>query len=261
MAYSSLQRVSSVVNSFVRAKSNGVYNKANGIGCFRLWKIAKLGKVVEEVAFERPTRWGEIPVKHLFQKHAKKSSKLAVLFPGREYPQSAPLMWYAAKSAFSAGYDVLGIEYGYQANRTDLRMDDLDVLVSEAIDAMDQVMPDSYREVTFIGKSLGTMVQASVAQKISFSVGSHVFLTPLKPVIPFIQETQRSLVIVGDCDPLFEATDIPHIANRSNVDVSVIAGANHALETEDVSESIRILGQTATLCEDFLRNAKDGNGG
>ncbi|KUO96463.1 alpha/beta family hydrolase [Ferroacidibacillus organovorans] len=211
------------------------------------------------MAYERPTRFGAIPVKQRFQKQPAKSSQLAVLFPGREYPLDAPLMWYAAKAAFSAGYDVLGIEYGYQANRTDLRMGDFDVLVSEALDAIDQLLTDSYREVTFIGKSLGTMVQSRVAQQVSFYVGSHVFLTPVKPIIPFIQDAQRSMVVVGDCDPIFEATDIAQILNRPNVDVTVIPGANHALETEDAGASIRILGQTITLCERFLANQNKGN--
>ncbi|KPV42231.1 alpha/beta hydrolase [Alicyclobacillus ferrooxydans] len=198
-----------------------------------------------------PTKWGTQHASYPYVTHSSDSSKLAVLFPGRNYPLDAPLLWYAKKAAYAAGCDVLGVEYGYQANRADLVMEDLDTLVSEVVDALATHVSRQYQSVTFIGKSIGTVVLAKVLSKVHFSVRNQVFLTPLRPVIPAIQSAERSLVIVGDRDPAFTASDVNEIRPSANAAIHVIPGADHSLEVEDVGQSLDILKRVALLCTDF----------
>ena len=202
---------------------------------------------------EVPTRWGALPARYNHLTHPTGSVTLAVLFPGRNYTLDAPLMWYSARAAFEAGCDVVGVEYGYQANRTELDIDELAYLFEEAAEALNNIMTGQYSNVVFIGKSIGTIVQTEILTKVSFPVLNHVFLTPLRPIIPAIRESHRSLVVVGGSDTAFGESDIAQIDNLPNVRVSVVPGADHQLETKDHRDSIDILKQVTALCRDFCR--------
>jgi hypothetical protein len=210
------------------------------------------GDFVSEI--EVPTRWGVLPAKYQDLTHRTGSSHLAILFPGRNYTIDAPVMWYSARAAFDAGCDVLGVEYGYQANRTELDSNDLDYLVDEVAGALNNLMRDQYSNVVFIGKSIGTIVQTEVLQKVAFPVRNHVFLTPLKDIIPVIRASKNALVLVGDHDKAFGRSDIAQITDLSNVKLRVFPGANHELENNDYRDSIDILKQIASSCEDFCRS-------
>lgn len=202
------------------------------------------------------TEWGNLPAQYKYERHAGGAKTLAVLFPGRGYSLDAPIMWYAAKAAYGAGCDVLGIEYGYQANRVSFEMEGFERLVSEAVSALETVLTDSaYSDFVFIGKSLGTRVQSEVAKKAQLSVSRHVFLTPLQPVISSILASDRALVIVGDNDPAFTPEDVAAVRESAGVTVHIMAAADHSLETPDMLASIGILQTTAQLCQAFCQPA------
>ncbi|WDL95692.1 alpha/beta family hydrolase [Alicyclobacillus sp. ALC3] len=201
------------------------------------------------------TRWGTIPARYQYLQQTTPSSKLAVVFPGAAYNLDAPLMWYAARAAFQAGCDVIGVEYGYQANRTDFDADDLGHLVDEVTGALENEARERYSAIVFIGKSLGTVVQTEVSRKVSLPVRNHVFLTPVRRVVSFIRQSENALVVVGDADPLFGASEIAQISNSATVQLHVIAGGDHALETEDYSDSIDVLKKVAILCNEFCSNS------
>lgn len=203
---------------------------------------------------ETPTRWGRHPAKYSYLEHSTKSSKLAVLFPGMAYPLDAPLMWYATRAAFDAGCDVLGVEYGYQANRAELDMDDLDYLIEETAGALNRMLSVQYSQMVFIGKSLGTVVQTEILRELSSPVRNHVFLTPLKRTIPGMLRSENALVVVGDGDGAFKAEDVGEIAGASNIKLAVIPGANHGLEVDNFRVSLDILKDVSVLCGDFCRD-------
>lgn len=210
-------------------------------------------KVVPSLStLESVTRWGDIPVKHRYATHPKGATKLAVLFPGMGYTLDAPLMWYSERASFDAGCDVLSLEYGYQTNRKPFHPEDLHNLVEEAVAAVSQIVRGQYSSIVFIGKSLGTIVQAEVAQRMEASVSNHIFLTPLKRTIPFIQQSQRALVVVGDNDSAFSASEVSQISHISKVELVVIPKADHGLEVDDdIPGSIDVLKHVSSLCRDF----------
>ncbi|OFW81479.1 MAG: hypothetical protein A2201_04690 [Alicyclobacillus sp. RIFOXYA1_FULL_53_8] len=206
----------------------------------------------EHSTLEMTTRWGE-SARFTYLKHSQGSDKLAVVFPGLTYKLDAPLMWYATKAAFAAGCDVLGIEYGFQANRSSIEPRDISDVADEVAVSLEQffhVTP--YQQRVFIAKSLGTTISDLVLQQLTLPVRNHVYLTPLPQTIPFMQEAENILVVVGDQDELFDSSDIAQISNRTNVRLHVIPQANHLLEVdEDYNLSLKILRQVTTLCGDF----------
>jgi len=206
----------------------------------------------EHSRLEMTTRWGK-SARFTYLKHSEGSEKLAVLFPGQAYNLDAPLMWYAAKSAFAAGCDVLGVEYGFQANRSSIEQGDIPDVSAEVADSLEQffhVTP--YQQQVFIAKSLGTAISDLALQQLTLPVRNHVYLTPLRQTIPFMQKAENILVVVGDQDDLFDAADVAQIADHANVRLHLIPQANHLLEVEeDYNLSLKILQQVTTLCGTF----------
>ena len=202
---------------------------------------------------EVPTRFGGQPALYVVREHAPRASRLAIVFPGHAYPLAAPLLHYVAEASYAAGVDVIGVEYGYQANRRDLGPDGVAGVVEEVSAALSALHLAPYEDIVFIGKSIGTVVQTEVAQGIGRPIPHQVFLTPLRRVLSAIRETPHALVIVGDRDEAFGLSDIEQLADAEGVRVHVVPHGDHSLETGDYRESIEVLKTVATLCEDFVR--------
>ena len=200
---------------------------------------------------EAATHWGS-PSPYTLARHTTASSRLAVLFPGQAYPVDAPLLYYAGRAAFENGCDVLGIEYGYVTNRKSLEAQDFAALVSEVFAGIGGVLAEPYSSIVFIAKSLGTAVASEVATLSPTPVDNHVFLTPVRRTIPFLQDAKRALVIVGDRDPLFGSEDVAQLAPFSNVRTHVEQGADHSLYVEgDHMKSLQVLKDATGLCAQF----------
>ncbi|WP_372633691.1 alpha/beta hydrolase [Cohnella sp.] len=165
------------------------------------------------------------------------NDRLAVLFPGRNYPCELPLLYYAGNAALQHGFDLLILEYGYQAARTQLHLSDLPKVIDESFESVLSVY-EKHDQIIFISKSLGTLVAGEVHQKLQAQV-DHLFLTPLADTIPFIQAT-NGIVIYGENDPLFGPKEVEQIKDRSRT--IVIPNADHGLETGNVKENLINLG-------------------
>ncbi|MHB1630055.1 MAG: alpha/beta fold hydrolase [Bacilli bacterium] len=207
---------------------------------------------IEYSNHEVQSRWGR-PARYAFAKRAGGSEALAILLPGQGYSLDAPLLHYAKLGALEAGCDVLGVEYGFQSNRSAIAPHDFSAVVDEVSDALERLVPqDRYRRCVLVGKSMGTAILCEVSGRLTFPVKNHVFLTPLRSAVSFIRQTENALVIVGDRDPFFFAADVEQISGVSNVALEVVAGGDHSLEIEgDMTASLHSLHRVAHLCKTF----------
>lgn len=182
-----------------------------------------------------PSVWGtELKQKHFTVQEG--NNKLVILFPGWNYPCELPLLYYAGNAALQQKYDVLNLEYGYQAARTNLDKKDLPIVIDECCESINRIITN-YDQVIFISKSLGTIIAGEVHRRLLFNV-YHVFLTPLAGTIPFIN-TSDGIVIYGGNDPSFTKDNAAQIEERQKT--IEIPGANHGLETGNVEENLSIL--------------------
>lgn len=205
---------------------------------------------VEESRFDVPSRWGR-PATYVHRRLAGGGGRLALILPGYGYTLEAPVLHYAARAALAAGCDVLGVEYGFQANRGAMPREEVPLAVAEIMGALDSFLADhAYAGLIPIAKSIGTLVAVQLAASASLPPpASAVFLTPLRPTIPYMRQALRMTVVVGDRDNLFGPEDIAQIAGLPNIDLHVMAGADHVLEVaDDVDGSLAILGATAAAC-------------
>lgn len=196
-----------------------------------------------------PSYWGiELKQKYIqFQEH---NSKLVVLFPGKNYPCELPLLYYAGSAALKSGYDLLSLEYGYQAARTSFEISDLHKVIEESEESINQII-HNYKQIIFISKSLGTVVAGEINKNLKKTI-KHIYLTPLKDTLPFINSTD-SIVIYGGKDEVFSkemAEQIELTDTRKKIE---IANANHGLETNNIEENLSILRLLVNTYMEFLR--------
>lgn len=195
-----------------------------------------------------PSYW-KTEMKQKYIQLYEENSKLVVLFPGKNYPCDKPILHYAGASALQSGFDLLVLEYGYQAARTDLDVNELQRVIEESHESVQRII-SKYNQVVFISKSIGTIVAGEVHGKLEIPI-KHVFLTPIKDTIHYINKF-NGLVVYGTKDEVFNK----ELANQINIDkdrkVIEIPNANHGLETNNVEESIEILSKLVRIYMEFL---------
>ncbi|MGE7823285.1 alpha/beta hydrolase [Paenibacillus sp. NPDC093718] len=195
-----------------------------------------------------PSYW-KTEMKQKYIQLYEKNSKLVVLFPGKNYPCDKPSLHFAGTSALQSGFDLMVLEYGYQAARTNLDVNDLQRVIDESRESVQRII-GKYKQVVFISKSLGTIVAGEVHGKLGIPI-KHLFLTPIKDTIHYINKF-NGLVVYGTEDEVFNK----ELANQINIDkvreVIEIPNANHAFETNKVEESIEILRKLVRIYMEFL---------
>lgn len=177
------------------------------------------------------------------------NDRLVVLFPGKNYPCDKPILHFAGTSAIQSGYDLMVLEYGYQAARENLDMSELHRVIEESHESVQRII-SKYEQVIFISKSLGTIVAGEVHEKLDIPI-RHLFLTPIKDTIPYINKF-NGLVVYGTKDEVFNDQLAKHINIDEVREVIEIPNANHSLESNDVAESIEILGRIVRIYMNFI---------
>jgi predicted alpha/beta-hydrolase family hydrolase len=195
-----------------------------------------------------PSFWKTEMKQKYYQLHDE-NRKLVVLFPGKNYPCEKPSLHFAGTSAIQSGFDLMVLEYGYQAARTNLDINDLSRVIEDSHESVQRII-SKYNQVIFISKSIGTIVAGEVHGKLEIPI-RHLFLTPIKDTVRYINKS-NGLVVYGTKDEVFNN----ELVNQINIDnvrkVIEIPNANHSLETNNVEESIEILGKLIRIYLDFL---------
>lgn len=183
--------------------------------------------------------------------------QLAVLFPGIGYHCDKPLLYYTAKLARAAGYEVLPVPYtGFpekvRGDRDKLRAC-FDIARSQAEAMLAQVKWAEYRDILFIGKSIGTIVALRYAAEKGLATRS-VLLTPLVETFSFVRG--KAVAFHGTADPWARTEDIVAACEAKGVPLWLTEGANHSLETGDALKDVRVLEETMTRIDFFIRAEK-----
>ena len=180
--------------------------------------------------------------------------RLAVLFPGIGYHCDKPLLYYAAKLARSAGYEVLPVPYagfpGKVRGDGDKLRASFDIAWAQAGEMLAGVEWAACRDILFIGKSIGTVVASRYAAEKGLDVRS-VLLTPLRETFDFVRG--RAVAFHGTADPWAETGVIVAACAAGGIPLWLTEGANHSLETGDVLRDVRTLEETMARIDAFMR--------
>ena len=166
-----------------------------------------------------------------------KSDKLAVIFPGMGYHSDKPLLYYSKKLAKARGYEVIEIKYDFQIRAKDImndkegKNDAFLHAVGETKKQLSAVSYADYRDIIFIGKSIGTTV-AAYYDKENVIDAKHVVFTPVPETFKHLRDN-CGIVFHGTADPWCETTLAESKCEELHLELFKVAGANHSLETDD----------------------------
>ena len=179
------------------------------------------------------------------------STRLMVMLPGRGYSCDHPVLYYVRRMAIQLGFDVLSIEYGFQAAHLEVEVQNTAYLQDEVQQAVRQVTQPGYKQMCVVGKSLGTPLAAELAKSIKAGDVSLLMLTPIGGALQDLGSI-RTLAVIGTADPLYS----PEIAvSDANIEWQAFDGLNHSLEVKgDWKASIAALDRVISVCEAFLKS-------
>ena len=187
------------------------------------------------------------------------SNVLAVLLSGMGYTLDRSLMDYSKNLAVEKGYDVLPIEYGFQAVRKKIdkdNMKDVEVAINESYELLKLSLEIRYEKVIFIGKSLGTVVQRMLEEKIRKENYDgeiiNIYLTPIDKTCE-LGIKENSLVVCGTKDPMITSENREKLSHMSNINYIEVDGAGHSLAIKnDVMRSIEALKTVIYAEKEFI---------
>lgn len=184
-------------------------------------------------------------IDNLYLFHEPKVSSVVILFPGKGYTCSGPLLYYARKTALQFGNDVLAFE-------TDVYNQPFENI----FEAVKECLNNQYEKIFFISKSLGTKFAGEMSKQIGYDRIHNMFLTPIPDAAPYICETECS-VIYGSKDTFMSDEIVNKLRNFPNVGMHVIKDAGHSLEIQDdYLKSLEALTYTAKQYERFFTGEK-----
>lgn len=105
-----------------------------------------------------------------------------------------------------------------------------------------------YDDIVFVSKSLGTVVAGWVEEKLCIKA-RHIYLTPIKETLPYIQHEKNIIaVIAGTKDKFLDADTLRKHCIKENIYLRQIDGVGHRLEVwGDMDKNIRILGEVVEI--------------
>lgn len=173
-------------------------------------------------------------------------SKLAVFFPGVGYTVDKPLMYYSRKLASKLGYEIRLLPYSGFPKTDRADRESMMTCFQIAREQTDEMLSDIdlmlYDEVLFIGKSIGTIVAAELAEQNAAGGNIRLVLyTPLEETFSF--SFGRAIVFTGGDDPLVGGKNsrIARICGEKDIPCCVIPGADHSLECGRIQEDLKNL--------------------
>jgi len=187
------------------------------------------------------------------------SDVLTVLLPGIGYTLDRALMDYSKNLAVEKGYNVLPIEYGFQVARKNIDKDNIEqvkIVIDESFEILKLSFDSRYKKIIFIGKSLGTVVQRVLEDKIRKENYKgeivNVYLTPVDRTCELgIQK--NSLIVCGTKDPLISSENREKLSSMESVEYIEIEDAGHSLVIkDDVMKSIEVLKKIIKVEKDFI---------
>lgn len=195
--------------------------------------------------------YGDEPVANTFIRQNTGTERLAVLFPGMRYTIDMPLLYYTSRVLVSSGADALLVDYRYHLDPTFMASSEQDQarrLTADVTAACRAALSQrSYRDVTIVGKSIGTLAMAHLLSTESkLGTARAVWLTPLLRNENLRAQIKtwrgKSLFMIGTADQDYDEKLLGEVEAATHGKSLVIEGGDHSLEIEgDLFASLQAL--------------------
>ena len=183
----------------------------------------------------------------------KNAPKLAIVFPGIGYTADKPLLYYTIRLARKYGYQIQTVSYGtlpenIKGNRAKMEHA-FELAMEQTEQALQNIGWNSYGDILFISKSIGTIISSAYASRHDLTV-KNILFTPLTDTFSF--PLAGSIAFHGTADPWAGTDSIQALAAQKDVPLFLTKDANHSLETGDVQTDLFILKTTMERVERFI---------
>lgn len=163
--------------------------------------------------------------------------KIAVFFPGIGYHCDKPLLYYSAKICSQYQYECIKIPY---TNLSKSVVEAFKEALLQTEKYLENIRWDTYEEILFVSKSIGTITAAAYAQKHHICC-RNVFYTPLAQTFDF--NPQSGIAFHGTHDSWVETSIIKSKCRENHLPLYLTENANHSLEVTDTHKNLDILGK------------------
>jgi predicted alpha/beta-hydrolase family hydrolase len=195
-----------------------------------------------------------------FQAKEKASEHLALLLPGKGYPCAGPVLHYPLLELLDQGIDVLEVDY---ARRTQIRSWTLEqaqeCALADTITAYQAIASQQkYKQLTLVGKSLGTLVMGELLASRAFSDPLQaIWLTPILRSVALCQQICQvpipSLFVIGTADRAYDAERLAEVRQATGGEAVVIPLADHSLDIgTDAHRSLQAIERVREAIHGFL---------
>ncbi|WP_342559764.1 alpha/beta hydrolase [Psychrobacillus sp. FSL W7-1457] len=130
------------------------------------------------------------------------------------------------------------VHYSYGDTFSKKSMDEITEIMMEDVNPviLEVLQNNFYKDVIFLGKSIGTIPIANVLMKrAEFLNSTMILLTPLLNFEDIFNSITVSphhgLLVIGDQDTHFNPSFLPKL-NSTNLNIEIIPNANHSLDME-----------------------------
>ncbi len=185
-----------------------------------------------------------------------KTDKIAIIFPGMGYHSDKPLLYYAKRLAGEHGYELLEVSYVFNKRARDVMNDDdakreaFKYAVDETARQLDQVDFADYKDVLFIGKSIGTAVAAYYDKKLGINA-RHIAFTPVPETFAHLRNGS-GIVFHGLSDPWCENELCEDRCEKLDLPLYELADANHSLETGNALTDIERMPEILSHITEYI---------
>jgi pimeloyl-ACP methyl ester carboxylesterase len=176
---------------------------------------------------------------------------LTVIVAGFAYTTESPYLFYSKQVPHLHGNDVLAVDFEYSRRGAFLQLSEpeREAWFQEEVGTLNRFLRQqaTYQTLSFIGKSLGTTAVFQLLQdeEIHRKTARAAWLTPGEKRSEIaellLHSPLPSLIVYGAKDRYALDVPVDRLRERSNVDLLLVPGADHALETTSPITSIEYL--------------------
>lgn len=160
------------------------------------------------------------------------SDKICFMFAGTGYNYDKPLLHYATSLMLELGYDVVQVCYTFEQQQFNQQPEAISEMVYNSVQSIVTycLQAKNYKEVVYIGKSLGALPIADYyLQQDAIIPSRYILLTPPLSLEHVMQNlvTRHSFIAIGTADPHFSNERLNQLTSHQ---LTIAENANHSLE-------------------------------
>ena len=182
-----------------------------------------------------------------------RTSKIACLFPGIGYTCDKPLLYYSWKLLKGMGWEIVPVPYTGFPDKVKGDPEKMKLCAEMALEQAEEILGGidwkEYKEILFIGKSVGTAVCSAFAARHGISC-RRILFTPVEGTFGF--PGGEAIAFHGTSDPWADTKVIRECCKKQGIPLYETEGANHSLETGDVEKDIKEIRKVMKIVREFV---------